>query len=201
MIGRLRGTLLSKRPPQLLLEVGGVGYEVQAPMSTFVTLPELGAEVILHTHLSVREDAQQLYGFTGEAERALFRELIRVSGVGPKLALAILSGMDGETFVRCLREQDTATLSRIPGIGKKTAARLLVELRDRLQTPSAQLASTWLPGTAQAADLGPESDALAALEALGYRPAEATRMLRTVTTQGLPSEEIVRRALQGALQR
>jgi Holliday junction DNA helicase RuvA len=201
MIGRLRGTLLSKRPPQLLLEVGGVGYEVQAPMSTFVTLPELGAEVILHTHLSVREDAQQLYGFTGEGERALFRELIRVSGIGPKLALAILSGMDGETFVRCLREQDTATLSRIPGIGKKTAARLLVELRDRLQTPSAQLASAWLPGTAPAADVGPESDALAALEALGYRPAEATRMLRTVTTQGLPSEEIVRRALQGALQR
>lgn len=200
MIGRLRGTLVSKRPPRLLLEVSGVGYEVEAPMSTFVQLPEIGAEVILHTHLAVREDAQVLYGFAREPERALFRELIRISGIGPKLALAILSGMDGESFVRCVHDQDAARLARLPGIGKKTAARLLVELRDRLEAPGGQAAPGWLPGAAPEA-ASPEADALAALETLGYRPAEAARMLRAVTTEGLRSEDIVRQALQGALQR
>jgi Holliday junction DNA helicase RuvA len=201
MIGRLRGILLSKRPPHLLLEVSGVGYEVEAPLSTFVDLPELGAEFILHTHLSVREDAHVLYGFAREGERTLFRELIRVSGVGPKLALAILSGMDGDSFLRCMREQDTAALSRIPGIGKKTAARLLVELRDRLQTVGTQGATAWLPGTGPRPHVSPEIDARAALETLGYRPAEAARLVSGVETKDLASEEIVRRALQGAMQR
>lgn len=203
MIGRLRGTVASRQPPHLLIEVHGVGYELEAPMSTFYVLPEAGVEVLIHTHLVVREDAQVLYGFATPGERSLFRALIRVSGVGPKLALAVLSGMDSETFGRCIQEGNTAALSRLPGIGKKTAERLVVEMRDRLGTleggavGGAAIAGQPDPGRAPE----PADDAVTALEALGYRPAEARKMVRGVDGQGLASEEIIRRALQGAVQR
>lgn len=137
MIGRLRGEIVVKRPPHLLVDVGGVGYELEAPMSTFYDLPAVGAAVLLHTHLVIREDAHVLYAFAREAERALFRSLLRVSGVGPKMALAILSGMNADEFARCVQRDDAAALSRLPGIGKKTAERLIIEMRDRLARPDA----------------------------------------------------------------
>lgn len=196
MIGRLRGSLLLKQPPQLLLEVGGVGYEVEAPMSTFYVLPEVGAEVVLHTHLHIREDAHQLFGFAAESERALFRELLKVNGVGAKVALAILSGMDAVTFADCIRAGDSARLVRLPGIGKKTAERLIVELRDRLPvgvgSPSA--ASPAVPALADA-----EEEAVSALIALGYRPPEASRMIAALAGDGHDAETLIRHALRAAV--
>lgn len=194
MIGRLRGTLIEKRPPALLLDVNGVGYELEAPMSTFYTLPEVGREVMLHTHLVVREDAHQLYGFAREADRALFRQLLKVTGVGAKIAIGILSGMTAEAFVRCIEFQDTATLTRLPGIGKRTAERLLVELRDRLSTVGSVDA---VPGkTIQVQPGDAVGDAMSALVALGYKPQEASRWIGSIDTQGLRSEDIIRKALQ-----
>jgi Holliday junction DNA helicase RuvA len=192
MIGFLRGKLLRKQPPHLLIDVQGVGYEVEAPMSTFYDLPEVGSEVVLHTHLSIREDAHVLFGFGSEAERRFFRSLIKVNGVGPKLALTILSGISVEGFVRCVQEDDTASLTRLPGIGKKTAERLVVEMRDRLDD---------VGGSAMAAGVraNPRDEALSALVSLGYKPQEAAQMLRGVKEEGLSSEELIRRALQGAL--
>ncbi|HEX7966149.1 MAG TPA: Holliday junction branch migration protein RuvA [Gammaproteobacteria bacterium] len=192
MIGLLRGTLLRKQPPHLLVDVHGVGYEVEAPMSTFYDLPEAGAEVTLYTHLTVREDAHVLFGFGSEAERRFFRSLIRVNGVGPKLALTILSGISADGFVRCVQENDTAALTRLPGIGKKTAERLVVEMRDRLDD---------IGGAAAAAGVSahPRDEALSALVSLGYKPQEAAQMLRAIKEDGLSSEEFIRRALQGAL--
>ena len=131
MIGFLRGRLLVKQPPDIVLDVAGIGYEVQVPMTTLFALPALGEEVTLLTHFVVREDAQLLYGFLDEADRRLFRELIKVSGVGPKLALALLSGMDARAFAQCLQRDDVATLVALPGVGRKTAERLLVEMRDK----------------------------------------------------------------------
>lgn len=193
MIGWLRGRLLGKQPPHLLLEVQGVGYELEAPMSTFYELPETGAEVTLYTHLVVREDAHVLFGFASEAERRLFRTLIRVNGVGPRLALTILSGVRAEQFLRCVREGDTAALSRLPGIGKKTAERLVVEMRDRLEE-AGLTAPAAFPG-----GLSPREEALSALVALGYKPAEAARMLAAFPEAGLSSEDLIRRALQNAV--
>lgn len=194
MIGRLRGTLIEKRPPALLLDVNGVGYELEAPMSTFYTLPEVGREVMLHTHLVVREDAHQLYGFAREADRALFRQLLKVTGVGAKIAIGILSGMTAEAFVRCIEFQDTTTLTRLPGIGKRTAERLLVELRDRLSTVGSVDA---VPGkTIQVQPGDAVGDAMSALVALGYKPQEASRWIGSIDTQGLRSEDIIRKALQ-----
>ena len=192
MIGFLRGKLLRKQPPHLLIDVQGVGYEVEAPMSTFYDLPEVGSEVVLHTHLSIREDAHVLFGFGSEAERRFFRSLIKVNGVGPKLALTILSGISVDGFVRCVQEDDTASLTRLPGIGKKTAERLVVEMRDRLDD---------VGGSAMAAGVraNPRDEALSALVSLGYKPQEAAQMLRGVKEEGLSSEELIRRALQGAL--
>lgn len=193
MIGRLRGLLLEKRAPFLLLDVQGVGYEVEAPMSTFYVLPEKGAEVTLHTHLVVRDDAHLLYAFASEKERALFRSLIRVNGVGAKLGLAILSGIDAETFTCCIQEGDTASLTRLPGVGKKTAGRLIVEMRDRLlDTPENLAISSGLEGARQ----GPVAEAISALIALGYKPPEAGRVVRSLNTDGLATEEIIRQALQ-----
>ena len=191
MIGFLRGQILRKQPPHLLIDVHGVGYEVEAPMSTFYNLPEAGAEVTLFTHLVVREDAQVLFAFGSEAERRFFRSLIRVNGVGPKLALTILSGISVDGFVRCVQENDTAALTRLPGIGKKTAERLVVEMRDRLDDVGAP-ASADTPGH-------PRDEALSALVSLGYKPQEASQMLRDIKESGLSSEELIRRALQGAL--
>jgi Holliday junction DNA helicase RuvA len=202
MIGSLRGRLTVKQPPQLLIEVGGVGYELEAPMSTFYALPAPGEEVRLLTHLVVREDAQVLYGFMREEERRLFRLLIKVSGVGPKIALAILSGSDADAFASCIAAGDTASLIRIPGVGRKTAERLILELRDRVTTHAGAT-----PTLGEAAVGGPRGEALAALSALGYRPAEATRMVDAAVGDGgtgaasdapTSTEEIIRRALQSA---
>jgi Holliday junction DNA helicase RuvA len=199
MIGRLRGTLLEKQPPSLLLDVQGVGYEVEAPMTTFYDLPAVGAEVVLHTHLVVREDAHTLYGFGRLADRGLFRALIKVNGVGAKLALTILSGMDAGAFVRCVQEKDVASLVRLPGVGKKTAERLIVEMADRLDAwqPTAMPA----PGApaAEPAPPDPVEEAVGALIALGYRPPEASRMVRGLDTRDLVAEEIIRQALQATV--
>ncbi|MFW2374493.1 MAG: Holliday junction branch migration protein RuvA [Gammaproteobacteria bacterium] len=200
MIGRLRGKILQKQPPQLLIDVQGVGYEVDAPMSTFYQLPNLGEDVTLHTHLVVREDAQLLYGFASESERALFRNLIKISGVGPKMALTILSGMNAEEFIHCVQDNDVAALVRMPGIGKKTAERLIIELRDRLKDELTS-ASGGLPS--QQAGLAqnhttPSGDAVSALIALGYKPQEAAKMVRSVNSDGMEAEDIIRLSLQGA---
>jgi Holliday junction DNA helicase RuvA len=195
MIGFVRGRILFKVPPQLTVEVGGLGYELEAPMSTFFHLPQVGEEVKLLTHLVVREDAHVLYGFGTEGERKLFRHLIRVSGIGPKIALALLSGISVEAFAQCVQSEDVAALIRIPGIGRKTAERLIVELRDRLGAATA--AGT--AGGAMAAEGSSEAEAFGALVALGYRPAEATRLLKAAGPGTHSTEELIRRALQGAL--
>ena len=194
MIGFLRGVLVVKKPPSLLVDVGGVGYEVDAPMSTFYVLPELGAEITLYTHLSVREDAHSLFGFISEAERTLFRTLIKVNGVGAKLALGLLSGLSAEEFHRCVEHQDTARLVKLPGVGKKTAERLIIELRDRLPSP----AFIELPGAGRLPTpaASPLDDATAALVALGFKPQDATTLVRKVDAEGKTSEEIIRLALQ-----
>jgi Holliday junction DNA helicase RuvA len=198
MIGRLRGTLLARQAPSLVLDVNGVGYEIDAPMTTFYELPPVGKEITLYTHLVVRDDAHLLYGFASERERRLFRQLIKVSGVGAKLALTILSGVAADVFVACVLNKDTATLTRLPGVGKKTAERLVVEMRDRLEgwgeEPGGDAVST-----GAAADITPLGDAVSALVALGYKPNEASRMVRVVDAGGLSSEEIIRRALQSAV--
>lgn len=192
MIGFLRGLILHRQPPHLLIDVHGVGYEVEAPMSTFYALPDTGAEVLLYTHLVVREDAHILFGFSTETERRLFRTLIRVNGVGPRLALTILSGVSVDSFVRSIREGDTLALTRLPGIGKKTAERLVVEMRDRLEEAGANM-------TAGMADMNPREEALSALVSLGYKPQEASRMLQAIPESGISSEEFIRRALQNAV--
>lgn len=193
MIGSLEGVLAHKAPPQLLLEVAGVGYELEAPMSTFYGLPAPGGRVRLLTHLVVREDAHTLYGFATQAERALFRNLLKVSGVGPRIALAILSGATVEAFALCVQAEDTAALTRIPGVGRKIAERLVIEMRDRLG-PS--VAGEALSGR-EAAPVGAEAEANSALLALGYRPVEALRLLKAAGPGG-STEELIRRALQGA---
>jgi Holliday junction DNA helicase RuvA len=196
MIGRLRGELVYKRPPQLLLDVGGVGYELDAPMSTFYDLPALGGTVTLFTHLAVREDAQVLYGFIREGERALFRTLLKVSGVGARMALAILSGMDANRFAQCIEQEDEAALIRLPGIGRKTAQRLIIELRDRLADLSEGLPLPGRPTAAGPAEDSALADAISALVALGYKPPDANRMARAADDGAKTSEEIIRAALR-----
>jgi Holliday junction DNA helicase RuvA len=199
MIGRLKGILVSKAPPFLLVDVQGVGYEVEAPMSTFYQLPAVDSEVTLHTHLIVREDAQILCGFATESERRLFRSLIRITGVGAKLALAILSGMSADEFTRCVQDNDAASLTRLPGVGKKTAERLIIEMRDRLADWEGAESAALPDATAQpvAPDAGRE--AVSALIALGYRPQEASRMVQLVDSEGLSSEDIIREALKASI--
>lgn len=203
MIGRIRGKLAEKHPPQLLIDVGGVGYEIEAPMSTFYQLPAVGQDVSLFTHLVVREDAHLLFGFATESERRLFRTLIRVSGVGAKLALTVLSGISADEFARCVQDNDTASLVRLPGVGKKTAERLVVEMRDRV--------TDWQPawgGPLSSAETGGGSaaddavkEALAALVALGYKPPEASRLVSKLDTDDLDAEAIIRAALKQAVAR
>jgi Holliday junction DNA helicase RuvA len=190
VIGFLKGRLASKRPPSLTLEVGGVGYEIDAPMSTFYRLPEVGEPVTLVTHLVVREDAQVLYGFSTESERMLFRNLLKVSGVGARTALAVLSGMSVEAFYDCIRHKDLVSLTRIPGVGRKTGERLLLEMTDRL--PAEILA---FPGGGRAVAT-PEGEAHDALLALGYKPAEIERMLKDLDASKLSTEELIREALK-----
>ena len=199
MIGRLRGTLVEKHPPHLILDVSGIGYELEVPMSTLYRLPAVGEPLTLHTHLVVREDAQLLYGFFEKRERELFRELIRLNGVGPKLALALMSGLEVDELVRCVQAQDTSALVKVPGVGKKTAERLLVELKDRFKTwETLPVMSTLVieprPGVVVSSA---ESDALGALISLGYKPQEASRAVSAVMQDGLSSEELIRRALKG----
>lgn len=199
MIGLLRGTVLHKQPPFLLLDVNGVGYEIEAPMSTFYALPPAQQPVTLHTHLAIREDAHVLYGFISESDRVLFRALLKVSGVGGKMALAILSGMTADEFSLTVHAGDVTALTRLPGVGKKTAERLIVEMRDRLEklagTGTAGLPAT--AGVAGAAASSPLDDALSALLALGYKLADAQRMTRGIDCEGRSTEQIIRAALQG----
>ncbi len=202
MIGRLRGVLAEKQPPLLLVDVQGVGYEVEAPMSTFYQLPAVGETVTLHTHLVVRDDAHLLFGFASENERAMFRSLIKVNGVGAKLALTLLSGISASDFARCVRDNDTATLVRLPGVGKKTAERLVVEMRDRLADwqgdEEPHLANATLSGVS-ANDV--ERDAISALVGLGYKAQEASRLVSNIDSEGLGSEELIRAALKNAVQK
>lgn len=199
MIGFLRGRLTAKHPPQLLVDVGGVGYELEAPMSTFYGLPATGAEVSLFTHLVVREDAHILFAFGTERERKLFRELLKVSNVGPKLALALLSGMNVESFLACIEAQDVDTLVRIPGVGRKTAERLVVEMRDRIKGFGAISGLVGTSGGAAAETAaGPQSEAFSALVSLGYKPPEVVRLLKSVDSSVQTTEEIIRKALQAA---
>ncbi len=200
MIGRLRGLLAWKQPPYLMIDANGVGYELEASLTTFQTLPDVGTEVTLHTHLAVREDAHTLYGFASTAERSLFRSLIRVTGIGPRLALLILSGMSVELFGRCVREGDTASLSRLPGIGKKTAERLIIEMRDRIGELRLDPMTVVLPGSrTDTPAVNPLDYAISALVALGYKLPEASRMVRAIESEGMTSEAIIRQALQASV--
>lgn len=204
MIGRIRGILLEKQPPELLVDVQGVGYEIQAPMSTFYQLPATGSEVQLHTHFVVREDAQLLFGFHEPRERRMFRSLIRVSGVGPKVALAVLSGMAVDEFVRTVRNNDITAIVRIPGIGKKTAERLTVEMRDNLKEwgETAELPGGIDAGTASPRPADTSEEAETALIALGYRPQDAARMISRVLKDNdgaLARDDLIRLALRNAL--
>jgi Holliday junction DNA helicase RuvA len=197
MIGRLRGEIVYKHPPQLMLDVHGVGYELEAPMSTFYDLPGVGETVTLLAHLVVREDAQVLYGFLREADRALFRSLLKVTGVGARMALAILSGMDARRFALCVQQEDIAALIRLPGIGRKTAERLVIEMRDRVDGLGGGLPAAVAAGVpALAGEDAALSDAVSALVALGYKPVEANRMARAVDDGAKTSEEIIRAALR-----
>lgn len=197
MIGMLRGRVVHRQPPFLLLDVNGVGYEIEAPMSTFYALA-LGEETVtLHTHLAIRDDAHVLYGFMAESDRALFRALLKVSGVGGKMALAILSGMAADEFSLAIQAGDTAALTRLPGVGKKTAERLIVEMRDRLdKLGTATVAGSDGGASVTATPHSPLDDALSALMALGYKLADAQRMTRGIDCEGLSTEEIIRTALQ-----
>ena len=200
MIGRLRGEVADRQVPYLLLDVNGVGYELETSLSTFLSLPEIGQPVTLYTHLAIRDDAHVLDGFRNASERSLFRSLLKVNGVGAKLALGILSGMSAEHFTQCVQNQDVGALVRLPGIGKKTAERLIVEMRDRLtklDIAAGVVVSTG-NGGAQGRPQTPVSDAVSALTALGYRPQDASRMVKAVETGGQSSEELIRAALQAA---
>ena len=181
MIGRLRGILVEKQPPNLLIDVNGVGYEVQASMNTFYQLPEINQAITLFTHFIVREDAQLLCGFYTQEERALFRALLKVNGVGPKLALTILSGVSPDEFTRCVNNGDSNSLVKLPGVGKKTAERLIIEMRDHSFTLTIKSS---------------EQDAVSALIALGYKPQEASRLLQGIDTAKHTSEDLIRLALK-----
>ncbi len=197
MIGRLRGLLIEKRPPRLLVECHGVGYEVDAPMTTVWALPDLNTEVILHTHLVVREDAQSLYGFATLAERELFQSLLKVSGVGAKMALAVLSGMQVDEFVSSVQRGDATRLTALPGIGKKTAERLIVEMRDRVSdwAPVGGVSISTLPGAPPPTDA--VADAVSGLIALGYKPQEASRLVHAIDTENKTTDAIIREVLRG----
>lgn len=199
MIGFLRGTLIQKSPPQLVLDVHGVGYEVEAPMTTFYDLPALGQEVKLHTHLVVREDAHILFGFASETERLLFRVLIKVNGVGPKLALTILSGQSVAEFYRCVDDNDVKSLVRLPGVGQKTAERLIIEMRGRLpDLPDVSMTKDQSGSTVNV-NGSPRQEAITALCALGYKPQDAAKMVQAIATEDKSCEDIIRMALRGSI--
>lgn len=202
MIGRIRGIILEKQPPHLLLDVNGIGYEIEAPMTTFYSLPEIGKEIQIYTHLAIRDDAHLLFGFASENERRLFRTLLKVNGVGAKMALTILSGIESNDFALCIQQGDTERLIRLPGVGKKTAERLIMEMRDRLKdwqtTPisdSAASDKSTRPGR------GPVDEALSALIALGYKPQEASRYVHAVAKDDMSNEQIIREALKASIKK
>ena len=203
MIGRIAGVLIEKQPPEMMIDVKGVGYEITAPMTTFYRLPMLNEPVSVYTHLIVRDDAHLLYGFYDKQERALFRALIKVNGVGPKMALAILSGIEAEEFVRCVENDDAASLVRVPGVGKKTAERLIIEMRDKLKQLAIQPSIVGSDGNVDSASgelfssRSAINDAESALIALGYKPAEASKAVSKLDAKGLASEEVIRLALKG----
>ncbi|MDZ4332316.1 MAG: Holliday junction branch migration protein RuvA [Pseudomonas sp.] len=199
MIGRLRGTLAEKQPPHVIVDINGLGYELEVPMTTLYRLPSVGEPLTLHTHLVVREDAHLLYGFFEKRERELFRELIRLNGVGPKLALALMSGLEVDELVRCVQAQDTSVLVKIPGVGKKTAERLLVELKDRFKAWESVpgMSTLVVEPRGASAVTSAENDAVSALISLGYKPQEASRAVSAVKEDGLSSEDMIRRALKG----
>lgn len=204
MIGRLRGNILEKQPPLVLLEAHGVGYEIYMPMTCFYELPELQHEAVIFTHFVVREDAQLLFGFNSKQERALFRELIKVIGVGPKLALAILSGMSAQQFVTAVEKEEIASLVKLPGVGKKTAERLVVEMKDRFKGMHGDLfggdsAFTLTTPSAEPETNDAESEAVAALVSLGYKPQEASRMISKVGRPDADCETLIREALRAAI--
>lgn len=207
MIGRIRGILIEKSPAQALVECAGLGYEVDIPYTTFFNLPEAGNELVLHTHFVVREDAQSLYGFSSRLDRDLFRLLIKVNGVGPKLAAGILSGLDANQFIRCVEARDANALVKLPGVGKKTAERLLIEMTDRIGqlegqfTPASSNAtvSSGATGTGVAAGHDPREEAEAALIALGYKPQEASKAVSKVAEEGTSSQELIRLALRAMI--
>jgi Holliday junction DNA helicase RuvA len=201
MIGFLRGVLRDKQPPGLLLDVQGVGYEVNAPMTTFYDLPAVGETITLFTHLAVREDAHTLYGFSKLSDRTLFRTLIKVNGVGAKMALTILSGMDAGSFAACVQVGDTAALVKLPGVGKKTAERLVVEMRDRLADWDTGGAAQGAAASPPADVANPVEEAVSALIALGYKPQDASRMVRAVDTRDVTTEEIIKTALQATVRK
>ncbi len=196
MIGRLSGKLIAKQPPLLLLDVGGVGYEIEAPMSTFYKLPAVGESLVLHTHLTVREDAHLLYGFASTVEKALFRELVKVSGVGPKLALALLSGISVDDFWSTVTAGDVLRLTKIPGVGKKTAERLIVEMRDKASTGGSTVS---VVGAVPAPASSPLQEARTALATLGYKPIEIQRFTELVYKDGMSIEQIIQEALRRAV--
>jgi Holliday junction DNA helicase RuvA len=191
MIGSLRGRLTLKQAPAIIIECNGVGYDVETPMSTFLGLPPIGDELFLFTHLVVREDAQTLYGFATEEERALFRLLLKISGVGAKIGLAVLSAMSVDGFRRCVEYEDSASLVKVPGIGKKTAERLIIEMRDRIDTGSAQSGATTVT-----VEAGARSEAVDALIALGYKPREVQKLIGDLDVDGKSAEDIIRLALR-----
>ncbi|OCG54731.1 Holliday junction DNA helicase RuvA [Gilliamella sp. Choc6-1] len=202
MIGRLRGTIIEKQPPKVLIEVGGVGYNVFMPMTCFYELPNNGQEVMVLTHFIVREDAQLLYGFNHEQERELFRELIKVNGVGPKLALAILSGMSAQQFINAVEQSEIKTLVKLPGVGTKTAERLIVEMKDRVKRLGEELSVTNMiieTGEHKKSSNQIESEAISALIALGYKPQEASRIISKVISHDMDCETLIREALKSAL--
>ncbi|ALS98949.1 Holliday junction branch migration protein RuvA [Lacimicrobium alkaliphilum] len=205
MIGRIRGILVEKQPPQILIEAAGVGYEIQLPMTSFYQLPDAGEEVIVYTHFVVREDAQLLFGFANQSERALFRELIKANGVGPKMALTILSGMSAAQFVHCVQQQDVNALVKLPGVGKKTAERLLVELKDRLSSLLGENTDNHLAAQPQTIENtfvvsdDPKEEAISALVALGYKPAQISKTVNNLHRQGMTSEDLIREVLRSML--
>ena len=196
MIGYLRGRLVVRQPPSIVVDVQGVGYECEAPMSTFYNLPALGAEVALHTHLVIRDDAHVLYAFGSDDERRVFRALLKVSGVGPKIALGVLSGISIEAFLTSVEAQDPDTLVRIPGVGRKTAERILIDLRDRVQGLFEGQGAPLAAGLANPS--AAQGEAYSALVALGYKPAEVARLLKAVDPDGATTEDLIRRALRVA---
>ncbi len=208
MIGRIRGVLLEKQAPEILLEANGVGYEIQLPMTSFYQLPALGQEAIIYTHFVVREDAQLLFGFADKTERALFRELIKANGVGPKLALTILSGMSAKQFIQAVSYEDVSSLVKLPGVGKKTAERLLVEMKDKLKKlnldggehlPLLDGQPAGVESTFVAADGGAKEEAISALLALGYKSAQAIKVVNQVYKDDMSSENLIRESLRAMI--